>query len=429
MQKYLDRYRTVVDPTRKPKRTKQTMFASTRIIDAEIDVWNPVLDIEDAPVVIVEKDRSNYTFKKDGWVEVGDIHTEQEIDGGAGNSGLETGNDWERQRRSHSPSPPSISSKNRAAERISSRRSPSVSPDRFISNGEERKARWSPSLSPERFASSGEERKSRRSPSVSPERIPSYGEERKSRRSPSPSPERIPSKAGERSARGSPSPSPERIPFGVRESHKRRSPSPSPQSKNRFRRSPSPSPPSFSSSRITNVTKERYESHPKIKPERNNQAHRSQIETDKPATIQRDKYGKKIDLEAVNLKSQKDQQVAEQQMEWGSGLVQKRQREQMADRLKVEADTEFAVYGDDEHLNEQQKESVRWGDPMANMVTKSKSRARSARKGPPNRFGVLPGHRWDGIERGIGFEVKYFQHQHESKAFKKDFHRWSTEDM
>lgn len=67
--------------------------------------------------------------------------------------------------------------------------------------------------------------------------------------------------------------------------------------------------------------------------------------------------------------------------------------------------------------------------------TKSKIQTTSDKpkyKGPPaptNRFGVLPGYRWDGVVRGTAWEEKYLKKQIESHANKEDAYRWATQDM
>lgn len=48
---------------------------------------------------------------------------------------------------------------------------------------------------------------------------------------------------------------------------------------------------------------------------------------------------------------------------------------------------------------------------------------------PPNRFGIMPGYRWDGVDRSNGFERQVFAKEAEHKAVSESKYKWSTEDM
>ncbi|KAJ3271774.1 Pre-mRNA-splicing factor cwc26 [Terramyces sp. JEL0728] len=265
--------------------------------------------------------------------------------------------------------------------------------------------RRSPSASPARRLPSASPIKSRRSPSVSPVR---------GRRSPSASP-----------VRGRRSPS---------ESPKGRSPSDSPDRKDKRR---SPTPEEQPVLKMSNGSYAGLQSRKDISKQIEKERQSTLMQIEKPEqgkTIYRDKTGKKIDVaqeKADRLAEQKRKDAEEEaKMEWGRGLVQRKERQDMQERLEREKYRGLAVYSDDEELNNELKEVVRWGDTMAKATKKKKSK-KHAYKGfaPPNRFGILPGYRWDGVDRSNGWETKVFQHFHDEKSHQNEYHRWATEDM
>jgi pre-mRNA-splicing factor CWC26 len=169
-------------------------------------------------------------------------------------------------------------------------------------------------------------------------------------------------------------------------------------------------------------------------------------------TVYRDKVtGKKIDIASERLKKQKEELEKEEElakyMEWGKGLVQKREKERLIQEQEQERDRPFAVARDNPELNEALKKKARWGDPLVNLsissdsmkeekvVSDSGKRIRYVRptyRGPPpppNRFGIAPGYRWDGVDRSNGYERRYFEAKASALATKKEAYQWSVEDM
>jgi len=94
---------------------------------------------------------------------------------------------------------------------------------------------------------------------------------------------------------------------------------------------------------------------------------------------------------------------------------------------------------DDEKLNEEYRDAVRFGDPMAPLLArriekKNKKANKSNKKEyqgfcPPNRFGIRPGFEWDGVDRSNQFEAKLFKQVNEKAAQEEMALRISQEDM
>ncbi|KAF7298089.1 Pyr-redox-2 domain-containing protein [Mycena chlorophos] len=155
-------------------------------------------------------------------------------------------------------------------------------------------------------------------------------------------------------------------------------------------------------------------------------------------TIYRDARGKKIDTkaaraEAARLKREREEKEA-QKMEWGKGLVQRDEAEKLKQQLEKNRTSKFARHADDADLNEEQKAKEIWNDPAAQFLTKKRAKGprRPEYSGPtpaPNRFGIKPGYRWDGVDRGNGFEKKMFQRLNEKKRQGAQTYQWSAEDM
>ncbi|TFY73772.1 hypothetical protein EWM64_g10242 [Hericium alpestre] len=155
-------------------------------------------------------------------------------------------------------------------------------------------------------------------------------------------------------------------------------------------------------------------------------------------TVYRDVSGRRIDTkaekaEAARRKREREEREAKK-MEWGKGLVQREEAEERKREMERLRTKEFARTVEDVDLNREQKEQMRWNDPAAGFLTKKSSKGPrkpeyTGPPPPPNRFGIKPGYRWDGVDRGNGFENKLFQRQNERKRFGQESYSWSVDDM
>jgi pre-mRNA-splicing factor CWC26 len=76
-------------------------------------------------------------------------------------------------------------------------------------------------------------------------------------------------------------------------------------------------------------------------------------------------------------------------------------------------------------MNEDMRQAERWNDPMAEFLAAAGGQEPAAGAGKkkkgggrrpvykgaaaPNRYGIRPGYRWDGVDRGTGFEGERFK--------------------
>jgi pre-mRNA-splicing factor CWC26 len=85
-------------------------------------------------------------------------------------------------------------------------------------------------------------------------------------------------------------------------------------------------------------------------------------------------------------------------------------------------------------MNDELKEQDRWNDPAAQFLTK-KSKGKSASGKPlykgaaaPNRYGIRPGHRWDGVDRGNGWEGERFKALNRTARNKELDYSWQMDE-
>ncbi|XP_031847694.1 uncharacterized protein LOC116433597 isoform X2 [Nomia melanderi] len=160
------------------------------------------------------------------------------------------------------------------------------------------------------------------------------------------------------------------------------------------------------------------------------------------AAIVRDtKTGRKRNLEAEAAEEREKQkrqaELNEKYAKWGKGLKQVEDREEKLKDDLYEMSKPLARYADDADLDKRLREQEREGDPMLEYI-KQKQIKEGKRKPDrptyegsymPNRFGIKPGYRWDGVDRSNGYEKRWFESQNAKTALQEEAYKWSTSDM
>ena len=135
-------------------------------------------------------------------------------------------------------------------------------------------------------------------------------------------------------------------------------------------------------------------------------------------TIYRDASGRIINVAMkraeARKKAEEDKAKEEAAKEAQRGDVQRKEREERKQKLNDAKYMTLSRYADDAEMNDELREQDRWNDPAAMFLTKKKEGKSKTGlplyQGPsaPNRYGIRPGHRWDGVDRSNGFEKEWF---------------------
>jgi pre-mRNA-splicing factor CWC26 len=155
-------------------------------------------------------------------------------------------------------------------------------------------------------------------------------------------------------------------------------------------------------------------------------------------TVYRDATGRRIDISMRRAEARREADAAaakeKAEKEAQLGDVQRALKVQRKEELEEARFMPLARTIDDEDLNRELKSQQRWNDPAA-MFLKPESEKRSVSgrpvyKGPapPNRYGIRPGYRWDGVDRGNGWEAERFKAQNRRGRLKELDFAWQTDE-
>jgi len=142
-------------------------------------------------------------------------------------------------------------------------------------------------------------------------------------------------------------------------------------------------------------------------------------------------------IEEEKVKQEKLAKLEAVYSKWNKGLKQGQDQSEKLVQDLYEMTKPMARFAADEDLDEHLRVQMHDGDPMAQYLSKKKVQksgkpARPVYRGPadnPNRFSILPGYRWDGVDRSNGFEKKYYEMQNKGVAIQEDAYKWSVSDM
>ena len=155
-------------------------------------------------------------------------------------------------------------------------------------------------------------------------------------------------------------------------------------------------------------------------------------------TIYRDASGRIINVAMKRAEARKAAEEAAKAEQAAKealmGDVQRQAKEERKEQLRSARAMPLARTIEDEDLNEELRQQDRWNDPAAQFLT-SKKQATSKTGRPlykggfaPNRYGIRPGHRWDGVDRGNGFEKEWFQARARKDRIRDLEYEWQMDE-
>ncbi|KAJ2977792.1 hypothetical protein NQ176_g4173 [Zarea fungicola] len=157
-------------------------------------------------------------------------------------------------------------------------------------------------------------------------------------------------------------------------------------------------------------------------------------------TVYRDATGRRIDISMKRAEARRAAAEAEEKEKLAKealkGDVQQEEARRRREELQDAKLMPLARKADDEEMNRELKAQDRWNDPMMQFMShkestkKGKSKRRPVYVGaaPPNRYGIKPGYRWDGVDRGTGFEAERFKALNRQKRNEGLDYAWQMDE-
>jgi len=155
-------------------------------------------------------------------------------------------------------------------------------------------------------------------------------------------------------------------------------------------------------------------------------------------TIYRDASGRIINVAMKRAEARKKAEEEERKKldkeKAARGDVQNAEAAKRKQALQDAKTMTIARYADDAELNDELKERGHWNDPASGFLRKKKAGRSITGKplynGPfqPNRYGIRPGHRWDGVDRGNGFEKQWFDSRNRKANVEKLEYQWQQDE-
>ncbi|KAL1881591.1 Pre-mRNA-splicing factor cwc26 [Paecilomyces lecythidis] len=155
-------------------------------------------------------------------------------------------------------------------------------------------------------------------------------------------------------------------------------------------------------------------------------------------TIYRDASGRIINVAMKRAEARRAEEEKKAKEEAAKetllGDVQRREREARKEQIREARAMPLARTINDEDLNEELRARDRWNDPAAQFLTSKKEgvsvSGKPLYKGAfqPNRYGIRPGHRWDGVDRSNGFEKEWFAARNRKQRIGELEYQWQMDE-